>query len=323
MKCMKKQIFKIIKKFPISFFSIVVGLMGFVNSFKRIELLLDINTRLFLPILFCNLLIFISIALIYLIKLIKYPNEVKEEFKNPIKLNFFPMFSVSLLLISMSLFEINSNISEIFWIIGTCVHFILTIKIISFWMWSQNFKIEQMNPACFIPAVGNILIPIVGVNYSYELSWFFFSVGFIFWIILITILFNRIFFYERLKEKLLPSLFILLAPPSIGFISILKLTGDLNIFSKILYYFALFLVILLFSQVKHFKIKYCLSWWSYTFPLSAFIIATSTMFLQTNIMFFKYVAVILFFVLVLITSIIFVKTIKSNYKFLEKIFKFN
>jgi len=127
--------------------------------------------------------------------------------------------------------------------------------------------------------VGNILIPIAGVEHApVEVSWFFFSIGFVFWIALFVIFFYRIVFHHPLAEKLLPTLFILISPPAVGFISLLKL-GGVNDFARILYYFALFLLLLLMSQFRLFtKIRFYLSWWAYSFPLAALTIATLALF---------------------------------------------
>lgn len=65
--------------------------------------------------------------------------------------------------------------------------------------------------------VGSIIIPIAGVKHGFvELSWFFFSVGLIFWLILLVIVLYRMFFHAPIAEKLMPTLFILFAPPAIG-----------------------------------------------------------------------------------------------------------
>jgi tellurite resistance protein len=112
-----------------------------------------------------------------------------------------------------------------------------------------------------------------------------------------------------LPDKLLPTLFILIAPPAVGFISHVKLTGEINEFSKILYYFGLFIVFLLFAQINLFrKIKFYLSWWAYSFPIAAITIATILMFYETNIELFKYLSWILFSILAIIIVLLLVKT---------------
>ena len=133
--------------------------------------------------------------------------------------------------------------------------------------------------------------------------------GLIFWIILLIIFFNRIIFHSPLPEKLLPTLFILIAPPAVGFISFVKLTGGISAFSKILYYFGLFLVFLLFAQIKIFKkIKFYLSWWAYSFPIAAITIASILMFHETDISSFKYISLAFFGILNLIIILLIIKT---------------
>jgi len=107
-------------------------------------------------------------------------------------------------------------------------------------------------------------------------------------------------------------LFILIAPPSLGFISYFKLTGEINDFSRILYYFAIFLTILMATQLKiHSKIKYYLSWWAYSFPLAAISIATALMYNETKIIVYKYIFFVLFISLVLLILLLLFKTISA------------
>ena len=78
--------------------------------------------------------------------------------------------------------------------------------------------------------------------------------------------------------RLTPTLFILLAPPSVGFIAYLQLIGSLDAFARILYYTALFLSLLLASNALRFlRIPFFISAWAYSFPLAALTIATLVM----------------------------------------------
>ena len=74
---------------------------------------------------------------------------------------------------------------------------------------------------------------------------------------------------------MLPTLFILIAPPAVGFLAYLKLTGELDAFAQVLFNFALFLTLLLFSQLPRFtRLPFFISWWAYSFPLAAMSIAS-------------------------------------------------
>ncbi len=299
--------------FPISFFSIILGLTGATLAFQKAEEVLKIPITLSNIFLGITAIIFIGITIIYTIKYFTFKNEVLEEFNNPIKLSFFPTFSISFVMLSIATLEMSEALSKYLWLVGTILHFLFTLKIISIWIHHTHFEIKHMNPAWFIPAVGNILIPISGVkHFSPEISWFFFSIGLFFWIILLIIFFNRIIFHHPLPEKLVPTLFILIAPPAVGFIAYVKLVGEVDAFARILFYFALFLTFLLLFQSKLFtKIKFYFSWWAYSFPLSAITIATILMYHQTELVLFKYLSFIFLGILSLVVLFLLIRTLKA------------
>lgn len=301
-----------IKNFPVSFYSMILGMAGFSIACQKAEEAKILIFQISNFVLVLTLILFATITFAYTIKVFRYWKEVGKEFNNPIKLNFFPTFSISLLLFSVAFLPVNELASKYFWIAGTVLHFIFTLKIISIWIQHTKFEISHMNPAWFIPAVGNILVPVAGTRFfPDEISWFFFSVGFFFWLVLMVLFFNRIIFHDPLAEKLLPTLFILIAPPAVGFISLTKL-GGLDELAKMLYYFAFFMVFLLLAQTNIFyRIKYYLSWWAYSFPISAITIASMLMFHETDLVFFRYVSAGLFFILFFIILLLLAKTGKA------------
>src|SRR5699024_11803451 len=88
----------------------------------------------------------------------------------------------------------------------------------------------------FIPIVGNIIVPIAGNNFiSQDVNWVFFSIGILFSIIYLTFFFNRVFFHPAGPPMLLPTFFILLAPPAIGFVSYINITETVDSFAYLLY----------------------------------------------------------------------------------------
>lgn len=100
--------------------------------------------------------------------------------------------------------------------------------IVSRWI-TKNYEIIHSNPAWFLPVVGNIIVPIFGVDVAHkEISWLFFSVGLSFWLLLFTIIVYRIIFHHQLAEKFIPTLFILIAPPAIGFVLLRRIAGEID-----------------------------------------------------------------------------------------------
>jgi tellurite resistance protein len=185
------------------------------------------------------------------------------------------------------------------------------------WIHHARWQVQHTTPAWFIPIVGNIIAPIGGVTLGFtEVSWFFFAIGILYWIVLKVLVFNRIIFHEPLPEKLLPTLFIMIAPPAVGFIAYLKLNqGVVDNFAHILYYAAMFLVLLLVSQLPRFaRIPFFVSWWAYSFPIAAFTIGTLIMFEQSQTLFFQTLSHLMLTLVSILLTVLIVKTVKAAIK---------
>jgi tellurite resistance protein len=288
-----------------------MGLTGMTIALQKMESVFHLPFKASLVFLIADVLLFGLILALFTVRIFKYREEVKKDWRHPVKINFFPAFSIGLLLISIAFLEVNSGISKIFWLAGTGLHLIFTLLILSFWIQHDNIEVKQMNPSWFIPVVGNMMVPVAGVHHGIPgLNWFFFSIGFFFWIILMTIFFYRVVFHHPLPEKLKPTLFILIAPPAVGMIAIFKMTGSAGIFAQVLYYLALFFVMLLFFQFRLFrKIKFFLSWWAYSFPMAAITIASVVMLHETHAVLYRYLALGLFILLFALIVLLTIKTI--------------
>ncbi len=275
--------------FKISFFAIVMGLSGFTVAWQKAEGLLEWENFLSQGLLALTASLFLLIGITYVIKALNYPDIVRQEFNHPVSLSFFPTITISLLLLSTAFFASNEGISSVLWFVGAPLHLIFSLLILSIWMRQSKFEIQHFSPAWMIPVVGNLLVPVVGLHFvSVEILWFYFSFAIVFWVIFFTIFIYRIFFHSPLPDKLLPTLFILIAPPAVGFIAYVKLTGEVDGFARILYYLAVFLVLFLLAQAPMFaRLKFFLSWWAYSFPLAAMTIATALMLDETGINFFR------------------------------------
>lgn len=305
-----------LKNLPISFFSVVMGLAGFTIVWQKIEQFMNFDWQISLFLFYLSMTIFCFLILIYLIKLLWFVDSVKMEYKNPVKINFFPTISISLLLLSIASFPLNNVLSFWMWLVGTVLHLLFTYLIISGWVSDRKYDIEEINPAWFIPVVGNILVPVVGVEHSpIDVSWFYFSIGLVFWIALFTIVFYRIVFHESIVPKLIPTMFIMVAPPSVGFISYVKMVGHVDNFARILYFFALFLFIFFISKIFGvLKNKFYLSWWAYSFPAASMTIATILYWHTTGVNGYQYLVYILMATVSIIIVYLSINTIISIQK---------
>jgi len=257
--------------------------------------------------------VFVLLLGFYIAKYVLHRKAVLMELHHPVRLSFFPAISISMLLLSAICFEFNTDLSRALWLSGAMLHLLLTFYVLSAWMNQTHFEIQHMNPAWFIPVVGNIVAPIGGVQHGFiDTSWFFFSVGLVFWLVLFVIVFYRVIFHNPLPDKLLPTFFILIAPPAVGFISYVKLTGGVDAFSTILFHTALFLTLMLTTQIVRFaRLKFFLSWWAYSFPLAAMTIAAFLMAEVSGKDWYHTLALVLFVILNIVLALLTVRTIEA------------
>ena len=296
--------------FPIMMFAIVMGFTGL--SIVLYKLSVNLYFPSFIVSIFglISLGLFLIISFFYIKKFIFYKEEVKQEFIHPIRVNFFAAVSISLLLLSVFYRHNIVELSNIFFILGAVLHIFLTFYTIKFWI-NNNLEIQHSNPAWFIPIVGNIIVPIAGKGFVPDsVLYFFFSIGIFFWIILFAIILNRIIFHKQFAPKFMPTLFILIAPPAIGFIAYIKLTSNLDFFAHILYSLGLFFTILVFVMYKNYiKIKFFISWWAFTFPMAAISLSTILMYELTNQNFYAFLSYIFALLTIIVVFLVAKQTI--------------
>jgi tellurite resistance protein len=292
-----------LRDFPISFFAMVMGLTGLAIAWYKAQSIFGLPLDLATPILVLAAVLFCVLFALYMAKWVRWRSAVAAELAHPIHINFFPTISISLILLAIATLPHWPGVAGVLWVLGSSLHLLLTLYIMGVWIHHEHFEIHHINPAWFIPMVGNVLVPIAGVPLGFaEIAWFFFSVGILFWLILFAIIVYRMLFHRPLVERLMPTFFILIAPPAVGFIAYLQLTGGLDPFARVLYYTSLFLTLLLATQAARFvRIPFYLSWWAYSFPLAAIAIATLAMHEQTGLVAFAGLAWVL---LTLVTLVV-------------------
>lgn len=267
-----------LEHFPIPLFASVMGLGGYTLATKAAGIP---TLTLFMTLISTLVLVLVSVT--YLLKFMRYPNAVKHEFNHPVRHAFFPAISIGLLIMAEVYFPYMPMLSKVMWVVGASMQFFFTIHILTTWMFHDKFDITMITPAWFIPVVGNVLVPVAGIHHApVELLWFFLSYGLFFWVVLQTIIMYRVIFHAPIPAKLLPTLFIMIAPPAVSFISYVKLTqgteAGIDHFAWFLYYVAIFITALLLYRVKKFTVlQFALPWWAYSFPLAAITIASFMM----------------------------------------------
>ncbi len=291
--------------FPVTAFAIVMGLSGLTLVFNKFYHMQWLPKFLYDGMLFLTFGLFLFLLFMYGLKAMRHFDEVKKDFNHRIRVNFFSAISISFLLMAIAFLGYWPFLSLVFWWVGVIAHTILMLHTISFWI-QHNFEIKFMNPAWFIPVVGNILVPVAGVEFMPDgFSFIYFAIGFFFWIILFAIFMNRVIFHDQMAQKFMPTLFILIAPPAVGFLAYLRITESFDSFAIFMLFIAYFFVALIIFLAKSFRnLKFFISWWAFTFPLTAITVASVVAFQLTGQNLYKYLAFLL--LVIAFSTIVFV-----------------
>ncbi len=164
--------------------------------------------------------------ILFLTKLMLYPQQVKNDLNNPVIASVFPTFSMATMLLSTYLNPYFPTFAFTLWMIGFILHgyliFWFTIRFI------PKLNIKQVFPSWFIVYVGIVAASVTSSAYGMELLgkiafWF----GFITYFMLLCPILYRILKVKKMPKAALPTLVILAAPAS------LLLAGYLNALSLI------------------------------------------------------------------------------------------
>lgn len=302
--------------FPIMMFAIVMGLSGLTIVYQKAHEMLGLSSIIGDVLVVLDSIVFITILLSYIIKIIKYFDEVKKEFSHPIRINFFAASAISFLLVSIVYHSINIEVSKYLFFIGTLMQTFFTFYTIQYWI-NKNLEITHSNPAWFIPIVGNVLVPVAGHNIiDNNFLMYYFSIGIFFWIVLTSLLVNRIIFHNQLIVKFVPTLFIFIAPPAVSFIAYVKMTGKYDFFASMLYNLAIFFSFLLIFMYKNFmNLKFFISWWAFTFPLAAVTLSSMLAFAKTHIVFYSFLS---YFFLIMTTLVVLIVAFRTFQHMMKK-----
>ncbi len=266
--------------FPITFFATTMGLGGLTLALRAGAGPLGLGAGPAAAAFMVTAVVFGLIVAGYGLKVMVHWPMVAAEWAHPVRLAFFPTVSVSLLLLATAALGLAPAAAPVLWAIGTALQGVLTLAIVSNWIGTRAFEHGHLNPAWFIPAVGNVIVPVAGAQLGHpEIAWLFFSAGLMFWVILLTLVFNRLVFHDPLPGRLQPTLVIMVAPPAVAFIAWIRLThtagAPVDAFGHVLLSLGYVFAALVAVQIPRIlRLPFAMSFWALSFPVAALTIAT-------------------------------------------------
>lgn len=262
--------------FP-GWYAIPMGLSGLALAWHRAATLMgEMATGVALVIGLLAAGIFSVLLLATLLRWQRHPDAWAEDRQHPVRHTFvatLPIATMLLATVAVALLGPNP-VAEAVWWVGSVAQAAVTWWVLSRW-WNGNkaggLLWAGITPALFIPIVGNVLAPLAGVPLGHA-DWAAaqFGVGVMFWPVALVMLLVRVAIQGMFPERLLPTLFILIAPPTVIGLSALQLGAPL-LLGWLFWGMSLFTFLWVASQAGRIRnLPFSLPHWGLSFPLAAF-----------------------------------------------------
>ncbi|MFS7995226.1 putative transporter protein SLAC1/Mae1/ Ssu1/TehA [Helianthus anomalus] len=192
-----------------------------------------------------SLFILVSLSILNILKCVLLSNMVKQEYLNPISVNylFAPWISWLLLLQTTPFFTPKTIYYVILWWVFVLPIFILDVIIYGQWLTKGKRCLSRVaNPASQLSVIGNF----VGVRAAAEMGWresamVMFTLGIVHYSVVFVTLYQRLSGNSCMPVMLRPVMFLFIAAPSMGSLAWDSISGSFDCCSKMLFYLSLFL----------------------------------------------------------------------------------
>ena len=273
--------------FP-GWYAIVMGLCGLALAFHRsVPLMGDMAGAVGLVIGALAGLVFAVLAVATVLRGLRHPQAWAEDRKHPVRHTFVAALPIAVILLATV--AVAAGLREtwvaVLWWVGALSQGYVTWWVLARW-WKGNqpggLQWVSATPALLIPIVGNVLTPLAGVPLGYE-AWSAaqFGLGLLFWPVVLVMLIVRIATQGLWPERLLPTSFILIAPPAVIGLSALQL-GAPALVGWGLWGVALFTLLWVAPLARRIAaLPFGMPHWGMSFPLAA--MAALTLRLAPNV----------------------------------------
>ncbi len=262
-----------LEHFPVTLFSSVMGIGGLALAWRRGARVWGAPEWPSDVLFWLAVAVFAVVAVLYAAKWLRHPAAAWAEIQHPIRMTFVPTITIAILVLATAGQEDLPALARVGWWVGPVGHLVLTVAVLTAWFSRADILHSHVTPAWFIPIVGNVVTPLAAPRIgSVEVAWLSFGVGIVFWLALLPLLLQRVLLHDQpLPQKLLPTIAIFIAPPSVAMLSWQSLTGTLeDPVGRILFAAAMMFTTLFFTQAVRLRsIPFALPYWAYSFPLAA------------------------------------------------------
>jgi tellurite resistance protein len=262
--------------FP-GWFAMPIGLAGLALAWHRAEPLMgEMATGLALVCAAAAAAAFLALLVATALRWQRHPEAWADDRRHPVRHTFIAALPIGALLLAtlaVTLFGPSLAARVLWWAGSLGLLWVTWWTLARFWRGAQAGGLQwaSITPALFMPIVGNVLAPLGGVALG-QTEWAAaqFGIGLMFWPVGLVLLLTRIALQGMLPERLLPTMFILIAPPAVVGLSALQLGAPL-LLGWSLWGMGLFCLVwtgALAGRIR--QLPFSIAHWGMSFPLAGF-----------------------------------------------------
>lgn len=238
------------------------------------------TVSLILGALAACLLILLSVASV--LRAWRYPEALLEDLKHPVRHAFVAAAPVGTMLVATVGVVLMgaSALWETLWWVGSVGQLVATWWVLGRWLapvpapapgTPPALMWPSITPVLFIPVVGNVVAPLAGVSLGHEVwSVMQLAIGVFFWPVVMALLVARRVGHSPLPDRILPSWFISLAPPSVIGLALMQYDVGL-IWVQAVWGVGAFVLMWLLPLFKRIVAQpFAVPFWALSFPIAAF-----------------------------------------------------
>ncbi len=259
-------------KMPIALSGVALGVAGITGAWAGVLVNPTVSiigaiiaTTLITPVIF---------------KYALHPHLFTEEISHPTLGSVIPTLDMAIMLISAVIVNYIPILGKGLWIVAAITHIFLCVRF--FYIRIKDFDINHMLPSWFIPPIGIVVACVSSSEMGFgHLAEIFFYIGLWAYVIMLPLMFYRLFFGDKIEDVRLPAFGVMGAPANLCLAGYLTAFSDPNYYmATSLAYMGIFITFLVYvSMFRVFRIKFTPLFASYTFPLG---IGATAMIKYTN-----------------------------------------
>jgi C4-dicarboxylate transporter/malic acid transport protein len=285
----------------------IVGIVGYQNPGNQAGLRDAAHSFGVLMVAVAAILA-IALGVPYLVRWLRHPGAAIADLRNPVAGALYGTFPGGLLVLAVGIATVGPSLGApdavtaavaVLAVIGIVLAFTVSVVFAYLLFAAPQIGPQTANGAWFIPPVVNIVAPLVSHVGSGDATtlvvagYAFLGMGLFLFVLVASLIYDRLVFHPLPAAPLAPSLWIGLGPVGVGVLGMLRLAqvgaplwgsaaAAVSAFSKIgaalLWGFGLWwlaaAVLLLAGYLRVGRLPYSVGWWAFTFPLGAYAAAT-------------------------------------------------